>query len=72
MSWSVMIINLIVLMVIGIIGGNAVGTSLPKYDLGRVWNTIIGAAGGEGNFSRVGHHPTSLHRQPFSLFVTLR
>jgi len=46
MSWSVMIINLIVLMVVGIVGGNAVGTSLPKYDLGKTWNTIIGAAGG--------------------------
>jgi uncharacterized membrane protein YeaQ/YmgE (transglycosylase-associated protein family) len=45
MSSSV-IIDLIVLMLAGIIGGNAAGTSLPKYDLGRIWNTIIGAAGG--------------------------
>jgi uncharacterized membrane protein YeaQ/YmgE (transglycosylase-associated protein family) len=43
---SNVIIDLIVLMVAGIIGGNAAGTSLPKYDLGRLWNTIIGAAGG--------------------------
>jgi hypothetical protein len=33
-------------MVAGIVGGNAAGTSLPKYDLGRFWNTIIGAVGG--------------------------
>jgi uncharacterized membrane protein YeaQ/YmgE (transglycosylase-associated protein family) len=43
---SNVIIDLIVLMVAGIIGGNPAGTSLPKYDLGRFWNTIVGAAGG--------------------------
>ena len=40
------IIDLIVLMVAGILGGNAIGTSLPKYDLGKMWNTIAGAVGG--------------------------
>jgi hypothetical protein len=40
---SSVIIDLVVLMVAGIIGGNAVGTSLPKYDLGKMWNTIAGA-----------------------------
>jgi uncharacterized membrane protein YeaQ/YmgE (transglycosylase-associated protein family) len=43
---SRVIIDLIVLMVAGIIGGNAAGMSLPRYDLGRIWNTIVGAAGG--------------------------
>jgi hypothetical protein len=42
---SSVIIDLIVLMVAGIIGGNAVGT-WPKYDLGKMWNTISGAVGG--------------------------
>jgi hypothetical protein len=33
------------LMVAGILGGNAAGTWLTKYDLGRIWNTITGAVG---------------------------
>jgi uncharacterized membrane protein YeaQ/YmgE (transglycosylase-associated protein family) len=39
------IMDLIILMVAGIVGGNAVGT-WPKYDLGKMWNTITGAVGG--------------------------
>jgi uncharacterized membrane protein YeaQ/YmgE (transglycosylase-associated protein family) len=42
---SSVIIDLIVLVVAGIVGGNAVGT-WPKYDLGEMWNTITGAVGG--------------------------
>jgi uncharacterized membrane protein YeaQ/YmgE (transglycosylase-associated protein family) len=42
---SSVIMDLIILMVAGIVGGNAVGT-WPKYDLGKMWNTITGAVGG--------------------------
>jgi hypothetical protein len=43
-----MIVDLIILIVAGVIGGNAIGKSLPKYDLGAVGNTIAGAIGGIG------------------------
>ena len=40
------IVDLIILLIAGIIGGNAAGKSLPKYDLGGIGNTIAGAIGG--------------------------
>src|SRR5262245_14928297 len=42
------IADLIILLVAGVIGGNAIGKSLPKYDLGAIGNTIAGAIGGGG------------------------
>jgi hypothetical protein len=43
---SSIILDLIILLVAGIIGGNAAGRSLPKYDLGWAGNTIAGGIGG--------------------------
>jgi uncharacterized membrane protein YeaQ/YmgE (transglycosylase-associated protein family) len=40
------LVDLIILLIAGIIGGNAAGRSLPKYDLGVIGNTIAGAIGG--------------------------
>jgi hypothetical protein len=43
---SSIIVDLIILPIAGVIGGNAIGKSLPKYDLGLIGNTIAGAIGG--------------------------
>ena len=42
------LINLIIQLVAGAIGGNAAGSALKDYDLGKLWNTVAGAAGGVG------------------------
>jgi hypothetical protein len=44
---SSIIVDLIIVLIAGIIGGNAAGKSLPKYDLGGIGNTIAGAPFGE-------------------------
>jgi hypothetical protein len=43
---SSIIVDLIILLIAGVIGGNAIGKSLPKYDLGALGNTVAGAIGG--------------------------
>ena len=43
---SSIIVDLIILLITGVIGGNAIGKSLPRYDLGAIGNTIAGAIGG--------------------------
>jgi hypothetical protein len=43
-----MIINLIIQLVAGIVGGNAAGAALKDYNLGGIGNTIAGALGGVG------------------------
>jgi len=43
---SNIVVDLIILLITGVIGGNAIGKSLPKYDLGAIGNTIAGAIGG--------------------------
>jgi hypothetical protein len=45
---SAEIINLIVQIIAGIIGGNAVGAGMKDSSLGGVGNTIAGAIGGVG------------------------
>jgi len=42
------LVNLIIQLIAGVIGGNAAGKSLTNYDLGAVGNTIAGAIGGVG------------------------
>ena len=43
-----MIINLIIQLVAGIVGGNVAGAALKDYNLGGIGNTIAGALGGVG------------------------
>lgn len=45
---SSVIINLIIQLVAGAIGGNAAGAALKDYTLGNVGNTVAGAIGGVG------------------------
>ncbi|NIX76405.1 hypothetical protein HB375_07205 [Microvirga sp. c23x22] len=45
---STVLLNLIIQIVCGIIGGNAVGKASDRVDLGAVGNTIAGALGGIG------------------------
>jgi len=42
------LVNLVIQVVAGIIGGNAAGASLKDYNLGALGNTIAGAIGGAG------------------------
>jgi hypothetical protein len=42
------IINLIIQLVAGVVGGNAAGAALKDYNLGGFGNTIAGAIGGVG------------------------
>src|SRR5262249_29882301 len=42
------IVNLIIQVVAGALGGTAAGASLKDLDLGTLWNTIVGAIGGAG------------------------
>jgi len=43
-----MLINLIIQLVSGVVGGNAAGAALKDYNLGNLGNTIAGAIGGIG------------------------
>ena len=45
---SATIINLIIQLIAGAIGGNAVGAGVKNVDLGTLGNTIAGAIGGAG------------------------
>ena len=45
---SVTIINIIIQLIAGAVGGNAAGAGLKNYDLGTLGNTIAGALGGVG------------------------
>src|SRR5262245_43000439 len=47
-SMSGTLVNLLIQVVAGIVGGNAAGASLKDYDLGALGNTIAGAIGGAG------------------------
>jgi hypothetical protein len=47
-SISGAIINLIIQLIAGAIGGNAAGSALREYSLGGLGNTIAGAIGGAG------------------------
>jgi len=40
------LINLIIQIIAGVIGGHAAGATLKNYTLGRIGNTIAGAIGG--------------------------
>src|SRR5262245_65524813 len=42
------IINLIIQLIAGVVGGNAAGAALKDYNLGNLGNTIAGAIGGVG------------------------
>jgi hypothetical protein len=42
------IVNLIIQLIAGVIGGNGAGAALKDYDLGKLGNTIAGAIGGVG------------------------
>jgi uncharacterized membrane protein YeaQ/YmgE (transglycosylase-associated protein family) len=43
-----MLINLIIQLISGVVGGNAAGAALKDYNLGNLGNTIAGAIGGVG------------------------
>jgi hypothetical protein len=43
-----MLINLVIQLISGVVGGNAVGAALKDYNLGSLGNTIAGALGGIG------------------------
>ena len=45
---SATIINLIIQLIAGAVGGNAAGAGLKDYSLGQIGNTIVGALGGVG------------------------
>jgi hypothetical protein len=45
---SATLINLIIQLIAGAVGGNAAGSALKDYDLGKLGNTIAGALGGAG------------------------
>ena len=45
---SATLINLIIQLIAGAIGGNAVGAGMKNVDLGTLGNTIAGALGGAG------------------------
>ena len=45
---SATIINIIIQLIAGAVGGNAAGTGLKDYNLGMLGNTIAGALGGIG------------------------
>ena len=45
---SATVINLIVQLIAGAIGGNAIGSGLKNVDLGTIGNSIAGAIGGAG------------------------
>jgi hypothetical protein len=45
---SATLVNLIIQLIAGAIGGNATGAALKDYDLGKLGNTIAGAIGGAG------------------------
>src|SRR5262249_38474977 len=42
------LINLIIQLISGVVGGNAAGAALKDYNLGNLGNTIAGAIGGVG------------------------
>ena len=43
---SGVVINLIIQLIAGALGGNAIGSGLKNVDLGTIGNSIVGAAGG--------------------------
>ena len=45
---SATVINLIVQLIAGALGGNAAGATMKNFDLGTLGNTIAGALGGAG------------------------
>jgi len=45
---SATLVNLIIQLIAGVVGGNAAGAGLKDYDLGKLGNTIAGAVGGVG------------------------
>ena len=45
---SATIINLVIQLIAGVIGGNGVGSALKDYNLGPLGNSIAGAVGGVG------------------------
>jgi hypothetical protein len=45
---SATLINLIIQLIAGAVGGNAVGAGMKNVDLGALGNTIAGAIGGAG------------------------
>ena len=42
------VVNLIIQLISGVVGGNAAGAALKDYNLGNLGNTIAGAIGGVG------------------------
>ena len=45
---SATLINLIVQLIAGAVGGNAAGAAMKNFDLGTLGNSIVGALGGAG------------------------
>jgi hypothetical protein len=43
-----MVVNLVIQLISGVVGGNAAGAALKDYNLGNLGNTIAGAIGGVG------------------------
>lgn len=40
--------ELIIQLITGAVGGNVAGALLKKYNLGALWNTVVGVLGGAG------------------------
>jgi uncharacterized membrane protein YeaQ/YmgE (transglycosylase-associated protein family) len=49
------IVNLIIQLISGVVGGNAAAAALKDYNLGNLGNTIAGAIGGVGGGRRRRH-----------------
>ena len=45
---SATLVNLIVQLIAGALGGNAVGATMKNFDLGTLGNSVAGAIGGAG------------------------
>ena len=56
---SATIINIIIQLIAGIIGGNAAGSGIKNISLGTAGNTIAGALGGLGGGQLLGPHHSS-------------
>ena len=51
------IINLIIQLIAGVLGGNGAGSALKDYSLGGLGNTIVGAIGGVGGGQALQAYP---------------
>lgn len=46
--------SLIIQLISGAIGGNVAGKALPQFNLGTLWNSVVGLVGGIGGAQLLG------------------